>query len=232
MIRPGATLDSLGVTYNCDKSSAGRRRGDTLMPAHDYLRKYAFFLERFCHADDLRFMELGIGPDWNMGASLKMWLDYFPRADARFTMVDLNPEAQRFAGPRVAIRVGDLGDPGFLRALATQPQDVILDDASHRWRHQIETFLALFDAVRPGGLYIIEDIHTSFGAGRRTFGAEGQQDTVSFLTGLMTILVGGNAPHPQLSRVEQRDVLAQIAASLDSVTMIAKSCILCKSGYY
>lgn len=232
MIRPGAVLDALGVAHNCDKSSAGRVKDGVRLPAHDFLRKYAVFVERFRHLPDLALMELGIGPDWNMGASLRVWEEYFPQAGARFTMVDVNPAARRFDGGRVTVRVGDLGEAGFLADLARQKQDVILDDASHLWAHQIDGFRALFGALRPGGVYIIEDIHTSFGAGRWRFGAQGLQDTFGFLTGLMALVAGKNAAHPLLDTMTDRAGLAQLAEQIESVTVIAEACILCKTGYY
>ena len=40
--------------------------------------------------------------------------------------------------------------------------DVILDDGSHVPEHQILTINKLWDLVKPGGVYIIEDIETSY----------------------------------------------------------------------
>jgi hypothetical protein len=45
---------------------------------------------------------------------------------------------------------------------ALREWDVVLDDASHVPSHQLETFLAFFPGLRPGGIYIIEDIETNF----------------------------------------------------------------------
>mmetsp|Transcript_44028 Transcript_44028/g.99480 ORF Transcript_44028/g.99480 Transcript_44028/m.99480 type:complete len:456 (+) Transcript_44028:173-1540(+) len=39
--------------------------------------------------------------------------------------------------------------------------DVVLDDGSHLMRDQQQTLGALFPLVRPGGLYVMEDVHTS-----------------------------------------------------------------------
>lgn len=40
--------------------------------------------------------------------------------------------------------------------------DVILDDGSHRSDITIATFKNLFSKIKPGGYYIIEDLHTSY----------------------------------------------------------------------
>ncbi len=42
------------------------------------------------------------------------------------------------------------------------PFDIIIDDGSHMNEHQILTFEHLFPKLKPGGLYIVEDIHTSY----------------------------------------------------------------------
>ena len=49
----------------------------------------------------------------------------------------------------------------------------MLDDGSHRRKHQVETFRALWPSIRPGGYFIVEDIHTSFGGDyAKTYGSE------------------------------------------------------------
>jgi len=64
-------------------------------------------------------------------------------------------------------------NPGFqfLRGACGQPEDlqkiltvapafdIIIDDASHASYHQQNSFKVLFPSLRPGGLYIIEDLH-------------------------------------------------------------------------
>jgi len=40
--------------------------------------------------------------------------------------------------------------------------DIIIDDGSHIPRHQLVSFSALFPFVRPGGVYVIEDIESSY----------------------------------------------------------------------
>ena len=67
---------------------------------------------------------------------------------------------------RHVIREGAGLDPDAQSVTTSQWQhggwDVVIDDGSHLPYHQIVTFAALFPFVRPGGLYIIEDVETSY----------------------------------------------------------------------
>jgi hypothetical protein len=40
--------------------------------------------------------------------------------------------------------------------------DLIVDDGSHLTSHQIKSLELLRPKLKPGGIYILEDIHTSF----------------------------------------------------------------------
>jgi hypothetical protein len=51
-------------------------------------------------------------------------------------------------------------------AAAEGPFDVVIDDGSHVSAHQITSFYFLFNHLRAGGFYVIEDIQTSFWPGR------------------------------------------------------------------
>ena len=90
-----SSLDSLGVNHNCDKSSVDRKTSAHApsMPGHDYLRKYQIFLEGYTSDIDFSMLELGAGPDWNMGSSLKIWKDYFPLAKKN-VIADINESAK------------------------------------------------------------------------------------------------------------------------------------------
>lgn len=116
-------------------------------------------------------MELGLmigGPGHGIDAnravsappSVAMWLEYFPRGEVigldasdfsahqserfRFIRCDMD---DRSAIDRAAAELAGDGAP-----------DIIIDDASHASRHQQDGFLALFPALKSGGLYIIEDL--------------------------------------------------------------------------
>jgi len=111
----------------------------------------------------LTVLELGIGgyaytPG---GGSLRMWKRFFPRA--MVYGVDIFDKSE-VAEQRIQPIQGDLSDPAFLARLGAElgPFDIVIDDASHRSADVIKAFRALFDHVRPGGLYVIEDLQTSY----------------------------------------------------------------------
>jgi hypothetical protein len=112
----------------------------------------------------VRLLEIRIGgyesPTWG-GASLRMWLDHFPRGEIHG--VDSNEKA--IDEPGIRIHRGDQSGDEFMRALGREhgPFDVIVDDGSHINAHVRASFGAMFeDHLRPGGLYVIEDMATAY----------------------------------------------------------------------
>jgi hypothetical protein len=232
-------MDRIGVRCNTDKASLGRSRlrpGQSVPQrshGHDYLRKYEFFLARFATKPDYRMMELGAGPEWNLGASVRLWEEYFWRDDFRLHVVDLKPTADTLANDRVTVTVGDLGDPGVLSRLATSAYDVILDDASHLWGHQLLAFEILFPSVREGGVYIIEDIETSFGEHRESWSQGAEIDTYTILSRLIGLVAGKGRDHPLVSgtSLDHHPALG-FWQDIESVTIVSDACLIAKRGYY
>jgi hypothetical protein len=232
-------MDAIGVRCNTDKASVGRTKNvgglslDERPRGHDYLRKYESFLHRYGERADFRMMELGAGPEWNLGASVRLWEEYFWRDDFRLHVVDVKPVAAGLANERVTVTVGDLGDPDTLDRLAASVYDVVLDDASHLWGHQLLAFERLFPAVRRGGLYIIEDIETSFGPNRERWSQGEALDTYTILSRLITLVAGRGREHPLLPAggPEGHPVLA-FWPEIESITLVNEACIVAKTAYY
>ena len=107
----------------------------------------------------VRVAEIGI---WH-GGSLQMWRQYFG-PQARIVGVDFNPECAALAEPGIEIEIGDQADPALHRRLRSRygSFDIVIDDGGHMMNQQTTTFLELYPAVAPGGLYVAEDLHTSY----------------------------------------------------------------------
>lgn len=96
------------------------------------------------------------------GASLFMWRDYFPNAVIH--AMDLTP-VQLDSADRITTYAGNQEDRGLLQSIvdrAGSDFDLILDDGGHTMSQQQTTLGAMFPHVKPGGYYVIEDLHTSF----------------------------------------------------------------------
>lgn len=148
MARP--TLTELANKYGTDKGTmAGLGLGYTTFyePYFDPVRD-----------EPVRLLELGVADPRFRGASLKMWEEYFSRAE--IVGVDINPEAEKLATKRVRIAIADQGNGFTMAELACRygPFDIVIDDGSHRLQDVVTSFMALWPWVRGGGVYFIEDM--------------------------------------------------------------------------
>jgi hypothetical protein len=109
----------------------------------------------------VKMLEIGIF----RGGSLQMWKEYFGE-DAEIVGVDINPDCKKYEEAGVRIRIGSQEDPDFLKEVIAEfgPFDIILDDGGHTMNQQIVSFETLFSAVKDGGVYMCEDLHTSYWA--------------------------------------------------------------------
>ena len=141
------TLDELAVKYGTDKGPED----------HMYTNRYSLYLEQY---RDIEFNLLEIGV-FN-GASIKMWKEYFPKAN--IVALDIDSKCKQYEEERINIHTGDQTDVKFLQDVFNKYGhfEVILDDGGHSWKQQIVSFETLFPLLTPGGLYFVEDMHTSY----------------------------------------------------------------------
>ena len=119
-----------------------------------YGRHFARFRDR-----DITVLEIGISG----GGSLELWNRYFG-SKARIVGMDINPDCKRFEKPGIKVYIGSQADPAFLEKMVAEigPIDILIDDGSHHFEHQLVTFRTLFKHIRDDGLYVCEDLHTSY----------------------------------------------------------------------
>ncbi|GAB7042965.1 MULTISPECIES: class I SAM-dependent methyltransferase [Catenuloplanes] len=149
--------------YRGDLSALALRFGSDKWGGHWYTPHYERHLGGF-RDQPVTVLEIGIGgyhePDAG-GASLRMWKHYFGRG--LVYGLDVYDKSV-LDEPRLTTVRGDQADPDFLDDLARRygPFDIVIDDGSHVSSHVITAFHALFPHVRPGGMYVVEDLHTSY----------------------------------------------------------------------
>jgi hypothetical protein len=109
--------------YRTDKASSG----------HNYLDFYETFFAPLRHKQLTNLLEIGVFE----GASRKTWPEYFP--NSKIIGADIFPEARRFERDRVIIEVLDQSNIDDLTRLSLKhgPFDLVIEDGSHMWEHQI-----------------------------------------------------------------------------------------------
>jgi hypothetical protein len=140
---------------------------DKEMPGqHLYGRTY-HALFRHLKYRRIKLLEIGIG-GYRLdlgGRSLLAWQAFFPFGS--IAACDIEPK-QMLAGNRRQIYRSDQSSAEDLAILAERegPFNIIIDDGSHFSVHQIFTFHELFPTMRQDGIYIIEDVQTSYWPGK------------------------------------------------------------------
>ncbi|WGI22369.1 hypothetical protein [Amylibacter sp. IMCC11727] len=150
-------LTDIADKYEVDKGSKRHRYTDMYQMLFSPLR-----------TRKLNVMEMGLqdgGPEHEFpvnrkttdAPSIRMWLEYFPKAEVfgldvcdfswlkedRFTFVQCDMDARE----NIATAAKDL-----------PKMDIIVDDASHASHHQQNAFLELFPKMASGGIYAIESL--------------------------------------------------------------------------
>ena len=121
--------------------------------AHSYIEIYEQLLTPY--RNNSTILEIGIAG----GYSLHMWKEYF--INSQICGVDVSFDA--VSNPNLnskdyTIFHSDATTPEFLNLIQDITFDVIIDDGSHIFQHQITSFNLLKSKIRKGGIYIIEDV--------------------------------------------------------------------------
>lgn len=144
------SLDSLGLKYKTDKASSD----------HGYLGSYEEFLP-VGREDAFTFIEIGVF----RGASALMWAEWFPNAS--IVGLDVKPPKLKVSPKNLELIVGDATENTTVARLKKRfvAPLVVLDDGSHMWDQQRAALQRFWPWLRSGGIYIIEDLQSSYEAG-------------------------------------------------------------------
>lgn len=207
-------LDNLGKTLGTDKCSK----------EHNYLNKYEFFLNRW-KAEEVIVLELGI----YQGASLKMWGEYFEKGIVYG--VDIDSTCVRYEQKNCKVLIRDLGDESVLEEIARLSPDIIIDDASHLWSHQIKAMCHLLPALKSGGIFIMEDLGTSFSAYRNMNYADAAFSAYDFCSAIAEVVSSGEflrTVHLQAIMMPVKEEIEYLANQIAMISFIRESCIIVK----
>ena len=158
-------LKELGEKYNTDKF---------------YLHHFCDFYEKNLKKDISNLWEIGVLD----GASLKMWSEYYPNAN--IVGFDINDKSELDLPKNVKTILLDQGNVYQLAELAKiKDIDIIIDDGSHIINHQIMTFEILFDSLKSGGQFVLEDLHTSTNLWGEAYGYKNNKGALQYLMDIL-----------------------------------------------
>jgi len=152
-------LNQQFLKYDCNKGTA-----------HNYPAFYSELL--YSNRNDVKvFVEIGIGPPhqdgesrmgvaYKYGSSLRGWRDFFE--NAIIIGCDIDPRVL-ICEERIISNYLDQTNPASFIALqeilvGKGGADVILDDGLHQPHSHIVSLLLLWPYIKPGGVYMIEDV--------------------------------------------------------------------------
>lgn len=160
-------------------------KGRVISKWQHYFDVYDRHFSRFRN-QEIVILEIGV----YQGGSLQMWRDYFGEK-AKIYGIDINPRCKELEEENTKIFIGSQSDRKFLKEIkkSIPPVDILIDDGGHTMRQQIVTFEELFDHVKDNGVYLCEDLHTSywldFGGGYKRKGTfiEYSKNFIDYLNG-------------------------------------------------
>ena len=147
-------LCKLGRKFNTNKSGInldGHRSGYTSL----YNLLFYHLINKNCSV-----AEIGI----EKNASTKMWREYFKKASIDCFEVDKNKInlALRDKLKNVRYHFIDVSHKKIITSQFKKTKkkyDIIIDDSTHLFNHQINIILSTYKFLKPGGILVIEDIY-------------------------------------------------------------------------
>jgi hypothetical protein len=108
---------------------------------------------------DVVILEIGV----SQGGSLQMWKNYFGEK-AKIVGIDIDPRCKSLEEENIEIFIGSQSDRKFLRDVKAQIPlvDILIDDGGHTMEQQIVSYEELFSQIKEDGVYLCEDLHTSY----------------------------------------------------------------------
>jgi Capsular polysaccharide biosynthesis protein len=205
------SLQELGLEFGTNKSSA----------THNYLEFYETLLASYKKNDSFILMEIGC----YKGAGLNTFAKYFPNASV--IGIDTNIKRIDIQCDNITVlQCNALNSKQLAIILKKYRPHVIIEDASHHWSHQISIFEICLQYLQPGGIYICEGMHVSFGSYREHRYRDQEIDSASYFSMLSLVcLNGGNInTHPFLSEQLLSDDSVKLARMIDNI-IFRKHCV-------
>jgi hypothetical protein len=131
-----------------------RKTGRGIWKWNHYFDAYHRHFGKFV-GSNVNVLEIGV----YSGGSLEMWRHYFGPG-CHVYGVDIEMACKCYEDESTTIIIGDQGDRAFWKDFKGKAPaiDILIDDGGHRTEQQIATFEEMLPHLRPGGVYLCEDV--------------------------------------------------------------------------
>jgi predicted O-methyltransferase YrrM len=151
-------LCEIGKKYDTDKSSQRNNR-NSARHCHPYTLFYNKLFENR-KDEKLEIAELGV----LYGASLLMWREYFKNSNIYgfdSNIQFLNSFKEKYDNERISLYLTNVSQKKQILDSLSQINkqfDIIIEDTTHDFNHQINIIETAHQFLKPGGILIIEDV--------------------------------------------------------------------------
>ncbi len=155
------------------------------------------------------------------GGSLQMWKHYFGPG-SKIIGIDNDPRCKALEEEGIRILIGSQTDKDFLKQViqTIPPFDILIDDGGHTMKQQITSFEELFGHIQTNGVYLCEDLHTSYW---KEYGG-GYKKKKTFIEYTKTWIDSLNAFHSRSKKLKVNDFTlnARSVHYYDSIVVVEK----------
>lgn len=125
-----------------------------------YFKDYDFHFGQLDRDKSYNILEIGV----QRGGGLWTLKEYFPNSSITGLDIDGNCKQYESEENDIVVFIGSQTDEGLLEKISKDRGsfDIIIDDGGHTMKQQKISFFKLFPLLNDDGIYIIEDLHTSY----------------------------------------------------------------------
>jgi len=200
-------LNDLTIKYDVDALELG------------YTQHYDQLLSEVRN-DFTKVLEIGV----ETGRSHRLWLEYFPNAkiygydifEYGYDELQRLQEGNPFLDRSVMFK-GDQSNVEHLNKFKSEHGgnfDMIIDDGGHTMEQMQTSLNHLWDSVKPGGIYVIEDLHSCSGQWPELYGYEVIQDGDTLTTDLLSSLENNDDKVTETNYIPA-DVVSKIRSEME-----------------